>query len=519
MNWFLPPFFQKKAATPEKKRIKIKAQARMFKNAKTSNVTLGWTSSLEKIDRVVAHSQRVLVARSRDAYSDNPIVVRYVKMMIRNVIGHTGFSLQLTHPSADVNALGERLYGQWGQKGYCDVTAQKTLLDILKSVLRSLLIDGEAFILEHDTLTGLRLELVDAQRCPASLMYQSSDQKTTIINGIEFDRLGKPLAYYFIKSTAPTTSYLHFASPAHYDRIPAHRVHHVYDEEFVGQRRGFPALSSTLGVLYQDNDYVDSAQAAARMAQKTTLLLEDTQTPAQIEDYGHQAGDAHVDDDGNPLSPTEAGDQAVEERTETIDFNEMGITTLPFGYKPHEFSPNYPSGEFSTFHKSMMQLAASGMDVPYALLANDGEGMNFSTMRQFEIDARESNKCLQQFMIDHVVQPLFEAWLDRLMLNPQNTLDAKTIESLKTYTHWQARRWAWVDPKKDAEATAINIRNLTMSPTQAIREAGNDPADVFAQLAKDHATFKGLGMEALFLKLFQQPDTVIINADAESETA
>jgi lambda family phage portal protein len=515
MVFNLASLFQKKAASPVKTRIKIKAQARMFKNAKQSNVTLGWATSLEKIDRVVANSQRVLVARSRDAYSDNPIVVRFVKMMIRNVIGPTGFSLQMTHPVEVVNQFVERTFAGWGKKGHCDVTHRKTLVGLLGSIFTSFLIDGEAFILEHDAENGLRLEVVDAQRCPASLMYQSSDQKSTIINGIEFDALGKPLAYYFIKNTSPNSAYVHYGNASHYDRIDASRVHHVFAEEYVGQRRGFPAASSVLGVLYQANDNAESALAAARMAQKTTLLLEDTQTPAMLEDYGHESNVPTLDEDGHPIDSE--NHLAVEERTESIDFNEMGITTLPFGYKPHEFSPNYPSGAFSGFQKSMMQLAASGMDSSYALLANDGEGMNFSTMRQFEIDQRESYKCVQQFLIDNIVQPIFEAWLDRLNLHPENRLDSRTIESLKDMTNWQGRRWLWVDPKKDAEATAINIRNLTMSPSQAIREAGQNPADVFAQLAKDHATFKELGMESLFLKLFQQPDALIINADTEKD--
>jgi capsid protein len=56
---------------------------------------------------------------------------------------------------------------------------------------------------------------------------------------------------------------------------------------------------------------------------------------------------------------------------------------------------------------------------------------------------------------------------------------------------WQGRRWAWVDPLKDVEASVEAINNLLASPQQIAAQTGRDIVDVlddlqrFEQLCKD----------------------------------
>lgn len=242
---FTPP--AKKAASQKQgKRVLVKGGSRMYSSAKQTSTTLGWTRGLEHIDYVIKHKHRVLVARSRDAYSDNGTIVRFVRMMLRNLIGDTGFKLQVKHPDENVNRTIEALFKRWSRKGNCDVTGGLSFQMVCESVVRSWLIDGEAFVLEYDTRAGFQLEVLDAQRCPSSLVWESADKQTRIVNGIEYDEFNRPVAYYFMRSHAPREAYLNYLSPSHYDRIDASRVHHVFLREYVGQRRGIPALAAIL---------------------------------------------------------------------------------------------------------------------------------------------------------------------------------------------------------------------------------------------------------------------------------
>ena len=70
-------------------------------------------------------------------------------------------------------------------------------------------------------------------------------------------------------------------------------------------------------------------------------------------------------------------------------------------------------------------------------------------------------------------------------------------EILSRYSdhYWQGRRWSWVDPLKDIQATTTAIQAGLKTPQQAAAELGCDLEDILDQLAaaKAMATEKGLG--------------------------
>ena len=59
---------------------------------------------------------------------------------------------------------------------------------------------------------------------------------------------------------------------------------------------------------------------------------------------------------------------------------------------------------------------------------------------------------------------------------------------------WQARRWAWVDPQKDMNASIMAINNNITTVSAVIREAGKDPEEVFQERAKEKARLAELGL-------------------------
>jgi lambda family phage portal protein len=175
---------------------------------------------------------------------------------------------------------------------------------------------------------------------------------------------------------------------------------------------------------------------------------------------------------------------------------------LPAGVKFNPWNPQYPSGEFAPFHKAMLRGIASGLGVSYVNLANDLEGVNFSSIRQGTLDEREHWKELQEWLIESLIEPVFAAWLPRALLAGRITVDtprgprplrAERIDKYRA-VEWQPRRWDWIDPNADVKAAVASKNNLLASPGQIIRDRGRDPDSVWQEIGRDIQAMRAAGI-------------------------
>jgi len=135
----------------------------------------------------------------------------------------------------------------------------------------------------------------------------------------------------------------------------------------------------------------------------------------------------------------------------------------------------------------------------YNGLAQDLEGVNFSSLRMGAIQERDVWMALQEWLIDTLLRPLFEDWLlVSLELGVITTPSGRPLppERFPLYrpARFVARRWPWVEPLKDMqtarEAYSLRVKSLS----QIIREMGQEPEDVWREIAADPATMERLGV-------------------------
>ncbi|MTH78740.1 phage portal protein, partial [Paracoccus aestuariivivens] len=182
----------------------------------------------------------------------------------------------------------------------------------------------------------------------------------------------------------------------------------------------------------------------------------------------------------------------------TMEAEPGSFQELPAGVEFKEWAPQYPSGEFAPFMKSSLRAIATGLGVAYNNLANDLEGVNFSSIRQGALDEREHWKDLQEWMIELLVDRIFRSWLKVALLSQRivvsgRPLRADRLERYQVVT-WQPRRWAWIDPRADV-ASAVEMKNNLMgSFGQFIRDQGRDPQTVWREVAEDIAQMREAGI-------------------------
>jgi lambda family phage portal protein len=178
---------------------------------------------------------------------------------------------------------------------------------------------------------------------------------------------------------------------------------------------------------------------------------------------------------------------------------------LPPGVTFKESNPNYPNGELQIFSKSMLRGIASGLGVAYNSLANDLEGVNFSSIRQGALDEREFWKERQEWFIESFMEPIFELWLPVALLGNRIKIDGNPLrpEKIDKYreVQWQPRRWQWIDPRADVNAAIESKNNLLTSPGQIIRDQGRDPSSVWREISNDIDQMKQAGIPEEYIKI------------------
>lgn len=445
--------------------------ARMFKAAQVSRLDK-WPTNPDTPDDFISRQQRVLVARSRHQWANNDYVKNFVRLVRQNVVGPQGIVLQAQVKKtrggkldADVNEALESAWAEWCKPENCDVAGRYSLWKIQRLVMNTTARDGE-FIIRmvygaDAGPWGFALQLIDPQRLPPDYDVQRYNNGGFIRHGIEFNRYGRAVAYHFGSTDESDSTYYQVAGRG-YIRVPAEDIIHGFLEELVGQRRGLPWSSTSLFRLHHLAGFEDAAVQNARASASKMGFIQ------YRDGFGPECED----------------DQAVEIDAEPLSFHE-----LPEGAEIAEWSPNYPTGEFAVFNKAMLRGAAAGWGVLYNNLAGDLEGVNFSSIRQGTLDERDHWLDLQQWLIETLIERVFEQWLRRALLGGRivvrgKPLPATRLDACKDVT-WQGRRWQWIDPRADVEAAVESKNNMLTSPGRIIRGQGLDPATVWKETARD----------------------------------
>lgn len=446
--------------------------ARMFAATQPDRLGTAWGGTPLTADQVVDRNQTALVARSREQSSNNDYARSFLRMCRQNIVGPQGVQLQAQ--SIDdkgkldtlANQAIEAGWWEWSQRENCDVTGKRSWRAIQANCITTAAKDGEFMVrLVFGREAGpwqFAVQVLDPQRCPIFMNDERPPQGAFIRQGIEFNRYGRPLAYYF--STTDETESDYRWGGKHFVRVPADEIVHGFLEDMVGQKRGLPWMATALFRMRQLNAMEEAAIIKARTGANQMGFI------TWKEGFGPK-----LDDDDELLIDSEPGEWNV----------------LPEGAEVKDSAPQYPSGEYEPFYKRALRGMAAGFGVLYNNLASDLEGVNFSSIRQGTLDEREHWKDLQEWLIESLIQPVFNAWLPRALLQGKlivkgRPLKAERIDRYRNVS-WQARRWQWIDPRADVDAAVEAKNNMLTSPGRIIREQGQDPDSVWREAARDVA--------------------------------
>jgi|DEB0MinimDraft_6_1074348.scaffolds.fasta_scaffold02507_4 lambda family phage portal protein len=449
------PFFRKKAPLPELKK-------RRFNAVSSNRLTLDWVTSGLSQDGELRGNLCTLRNRSRDLERNNEWVKGFLRSLENNVVGEKGIGLQVRSKEASgkldevANTKIENAWKQWGRRGNCDVTGKHSLRDLQRLILRSIARDGEVIIRKVTTQDGLRLQVLEADLLDESYFHTLANGHE-IRFGIEFDQFRKPVAYHMLGNHPGDAQFS--ADFKKRVRIPANEILHPFRTERADQSRGIPWLVSSMNRLRMLDGYAEAELVAARTgAAKMGFFTK--KTP--------EGWTGEIDEDGN--LPVDASPGTIEELPTGVDFK--------------SWDNNHPNSGYGDFVKSCLRGVATSLGISYNALSNDLEGVNYSSIRAGVLEEREVWKAVQRFLIEHVLEPIFEEWLTFELMSGRLGLPFDKFWKFNV-PDFKGRRWAWVDPKKDMEAAILAIQHRIKPLRDVIAENGDDVYEVFDKSKQD----------------------------------
>ena len=460
-----------------------RVQKRRFEAARLDRLTSDWQATTVSINQELRGDLDRLRARCRQLINNNDYARKFRLMVQSNIVGPGGIRLQARvsdgpdRPDRLANQAIEAAWAEWSAQ--CDVTGRQSLRDLCDTLVGQLPSDGEFLVRivrgpQAGNRFGFALQAIDVDRIDTTHTVARAGAQNAVVMGVEIDEFHRPQAVWIFEAHPNDGA----ASSRQRIRLPIGEVLHVLRVERPEQARGVPWMAPGVLSLHHLGKFSLATLLAAENGANHFGFF---QTPDGQSPIGA------VDNEGENITVTQPG---------TYDVLPPGVT-----FQAHE--SRYPDQVVGPFVKHHLQRIASGWGIAYHSLANDLEGVNFSSIRSGTLEERDRWAADQEWFIATFMEPVFQAWLQwclmkGLIVMPNGSaLPAAKADKFRVH-QWQARRWDWVDPKADTEANILKVKAGLMSPQDLSAAMGYDFDDTLAAIkaAQDLAAEYGVRLTA-----------------------
>ena len=387
---------------------------------------------------------------ARDMLRNNPRAVRIRRQIVNQVVGagirpSVRFRPGVSEVEGDLALIKQLLNSHCLASTDMDTEGKLTLFGVQGLALGSIVGDGEVLIRRRLRRSG------DGYALPFQVQVLEADYLDRVVDGelsngnyaiqgIEFDRIGRRVAYHLFPEHPGGRRTIALASR----RVAAENVIHAFRVDRPGQQRGVSWLGPVITKLHELDKYQDGQIKRQEIAALFAAVLS---TEIDAEEMEAQ------------LSRLEPGAMLTIGNDEKIEFTDPPSVE---GYEP--------------FMRVTDRVIAAAMGLTYEGLTGDYSQVNYTSGRMGRMD----------------VDPNILDWQRNLMV-PQICVPlARWIaEAIEDVTGIPVESWdmAWtppvrpvIDPTKDHKADEVAMRAGKKSRRQVIRESGHDPDEVEAEI-------------------------------------
>ena len=426
-----------------------------YDGATTGRRSQGWrvVSTDANAENLPALSRMRDVAR--DMVRNNPHAANGKRVLRQNIVG-PGIIPAVQARSKTRRKLIEQLLKDHFDTTDCDARGQTNLYGLQDQVIGAVAEGGEALVRwrprkRSDGLAlPFQLEVLEGDYLDMSVDGTLRNGNIAI-QGVEFDLLGRRVAYWIYKNHPGSYSGLGSTASS---RVPADRVAHVYRIDRPGQVRGITWFSAVILKMRDLADYADAQLVRQKVAACFAAFITGTEGVAQ------DAQGATIDTSGSGFA-VESLEPGMIQRLR--DGEEVTFGTPP------------SVGDYEAYKRAELRDVAVGLGVTYESLAGDYSNVNFSSGRMGWIEFHRTVTGAQ----NHMLIPQLCAPVGRWFMEAAATVAGDLADARLT---WTAPRREMINPLEEYKALAFAVRNGFMSMPDALLSLGLDPQDHVDQI-------------------------------------
>lgn len=461
--------------------------------AKKSGSLKNWIPKRFNTEYEESNERAVIVERSIDLVNNDPHAAGIADGIATTVVG-SGLT---PHPTLNqdvvkfekedirrIQAEQRAVYAIWNS--FADAGQRMNFGAIQYLVQRQLMQYGEYLVL---------LPMIDDPARPYSLACQvinplrlgtpvnmMSDPK--IKNGVEVGSYGEPVAYW-IEKADQTTGRSFVARDC--IRIPAKTGHrwnvlHGFTVNDADQYRGMPFFAPAMKFFRDLNDYLDAELVSNIVTAAFSLFIETVpgMDPYTQANYMQSLSGETVNN------------------SKSVRYQELIPGAIMYGSmneKPHPIAANRPGSTFDPFVTTIKKAMSLALNIPYAVLFKDPEGLNFSGFRSAMLDAWRVFTQRRVWLGQQFCQPIYTMLMEEAYLRGNlNVNDFYSNMYPVTAAEWRGAPKGDIEPvqavKADVDAIKANLKTRAVS----IAERGGDIRTTFDQLAEEQEMMKERGL-------------------------
>lgn len=440
----------------------------LYAGSQTSRLTADWVFAACSSDQEVRSNLRRLRLRARDLQRNSPLIRWYLTLLKSNVVGKAAPRLTpkvrvgLTPTGQldkQVNAYLIEQFAAWGREVTTD--GRLNLVRFLWHAVQSLATDGEVFVRRvvgypHNRW-GFALDVIEPDLIDEDLNTEPRGGRGADIRmGVEVDEWRRPAAYWV------WTGYPDEGFNRERVRVPASEVCHLYDHDRVMQTRGVTWMKAILLQLRMLDGFFEAELVASRASAQKIAGLK----------YKDADSFSAPDPDEGPVQ---------------IETSPGELFQIPPGMELETWDPQHPNAAFAEFVKGAQRMLSGGLGAFYNTLANDGEGISWSSMRSFLLVERDVWQMVQTLICETLLPWIYEGWLQTATLTGAVRLP-RADWRLYADHEFRPRGWAWVDPNNEAKAANTQLAGGITSPQRVVAQRGEDIEDIL----EERQTFRRL---------------------------
>ena len=449
-------------------RVLAREALRQYDAASTDRLNSDWRPAYGTAEQLATGQRDIIRGRARSAEMNSDLAESAVIAVLRNVIGQ-GIKPQAKVRSGkgklngNLNAKIERAWAKWTEAKNADVRGLSNFYELQEMALRRMLYDGE--ILINKTAQGdylpLSIQLIEAENIGATGMQNG---KNNIINGVEVNEYGKPIAYHVYQSDPMGMRSFNTL------RLTTDQAFLLFKPTRPSQIRGVSHLALVLKRIHDIDEYMDADLIAARVSACFSAFITSANS-------GRQIAMMQRDSKGRPNMVMAPGTVQHLRPGESVSFAD----------------PKRNAGTASEYSATQTRRISSGLGMSADIVARNING-NFSAARQNLLEDQKTFRQLQEFVIAHFCMPIWRAFIDALYLAGELPADYLTNKDKYQEVSWLAPGWSWIDPVKEVTANKEAIKSGLTTLEEVCAASGRDWEEVLEQrkLEQDRAAELGV---------------------------